>query len=172
MKAPDILSASEGKLILRLDEGLYPLDVVYGAAYVFIDRAYVLLDRDGDAITVTLDAKGQVADDELRAIAGEFGNELLSQALRREITRENQGILESIVSQALAGATGAAVPSAFLDDEEDDDDLDFLDDPLGIAVPWEERFKKQGAEPAKQGPDAERAAGPGDAGGHDPVGNE
>jgi His-Xaa-Ser system protein HxsD len=171
MKAPDIVTASDSKVILRLDEGLYPLDVIYGAAYVFIDRAYVLLGRDGAAVVVTLTAKGQVADAELEAIAGEFGNELLSQALRRRITQENQGILETIVSQALAGATGASVPSAFADDE-DDDDLDFLDDPLGIAVPWEERFKKQGAEPAQQGPDAEKTAGPGDAGGHDPVGGE
>ena len=26
--------------------------------------------------------------------------------------------------------------------QSDDEDLDFLDDPLGIAVPWEEKFDK------------------------------
>lgn len=170
MKAPEILSAAEGKLVLTLDKGLYPLDVIYGAAYIFIDRAYVLLGRSGDAITVEMAAKDEASDDELRALAGEFGNELLSQALRKRITRDNQQILETIVSQALAGATGAMVPSAFADDEEDDD-LDFLDDPLGIAVPWEERFKKKGSAPAKAGPDTEKAeAGPGDSGGHNPAG--
>ena len=79
----------------------------------------------------------------------------------------NKNILETIVSQALAGATGAMVPAAF--DDDDDDDLDFLDDPLGIAVPWEERFKKRGSAPAKPGPDAERIPGPGDSGGFKPT---
>lgn len=169
MSAPEILTAEGGKLILSLDKGLYPLDVIYGAAYIFIDRAYVLLGKADGKTIVELAAKDpDTGAEALRALAGEFGNELLSQALRRRITRENSQILETIVSQALAGATGAMVPSAFEDDEEDDD-LDFLDDPLGIAVPWEERFKKQGSEPTPAGPDTERLAGPGDSGGHKPT---
>lgn len=170
MKAPEVLSASEGKLVLALDKGIYPLDVIYGAAYVFIDRAYVLLGKVDDKITVEIAAKNAgTSDDALRAMVGDFGNELLSQALRKKITRDNQQILETIVSQALAGATGAMVPSEF-DDDDDDDDLDFLDDPLGIAVPWEERFKKRGSAPAQRGPDTEKEAGPGDSGGHKPSG--
>lgn len=169
MKAPDILVAQDSKLVLHLDKGLYPLDVVYGAAYIFIDRAYVLLGRTDGGVAVELTCKDDTDEAGLKAIAGEFGNELLSQALRRKITKANQNILETIVSQALAGATGAMVPSAFEDDDDDDDDLDFLDDPLGIAVPWEERFKKRGAAPAKPGPDAERIAGPGDSGGFSPT---
>src|SRR6266436_5199416 len=38
----------EGWVELSFDEGLYPKDAVYGAAYVFIDRCYVHLDRKGD----------------------------------------------------------------------------------------------------------------------------
>ncbi|MCB9729150.1 MAG: His-Xaa-Ser system protein HxsD [Deltaproteobacteria bacterium] len=171
MTAPEILTAKDGKLVLSLDKGLYPLEVIYGAAYIFIDRAYVLLGKVDDTITVEIAVKDDADEAGLRALAGEFGNELLSQALRRRITKENQNILETIVSQALAGATGAMVPSAFEDDE-DDDDLDFLDDPLGIAVPWEERFKKRGSAPAQPGPDTERDAGPGDSGGFKPTGEK
>ena len=170
MKAPEIVSETDGKLVLSLDKGLYPLDVIYGAAYVFIDRAYILLGKVDDKITVELTLKNPGApSSHPDALVGEFGNELLSQALRKKITRDNQQILETIVSQALAGATGAMVPSEF--DDDDDDDLDFLDDPLGIAVPWEERFKKRGSAPAQRGPDAEKEeAGPGDSGGHNPAG--
>jgi His-Xaa-Ser system protein HxsD len=171
MNAPEVLTSQNGKLVLALDKGLYPLDVIYGAAYIFIDRCYVLLGRVDDSITVELAAKdGTTSDDALRLMAGEFGNELLSQALRKRIIRDNQNILETIVSQALAGATGAMVPSEF--DDDDDDDLDFLDDPLGIAVPWEERFKKRGAAPAQAGPDTEGEAGPADSGGFNPSGEE
>ena len=170
MSEATILTATDGKLVLALDKGLYPLDVIYGAAYVFIDRAYILLGRDGDNITVELAAKDEDTEDSaLREMAGDFSNELLSQALRRKITKANQTILETIVSQALAGATGAMVPSSFDDDDDDDDDLDFLDDPLGIAVPWEERFKKRGTAPTPAGPDTEREAGPGDSGGFKPT---
>ncbi len=166
--APEIITAADSKLVLRLSKSLYPLDVIYGAAYIFIEKAYVLLGRDGEDFIVEMASKdASITPDGLRAIAGEFSNELLSQALRRRITKENKNILETIVSQALAGATGAMVPSAF--DDDDDDDLDFLDDPLGIAVPWEERFKKRGTAPAQPGPDAERIAGPGDSGGFKPT---
>lgn len=148
MNAPAILSAVDGKLVLTLDEGLYPLDVIYGAAYIFIDRAYVLLGRSGEQVTVEIATKDADATPEaLRALAGDFSNELLSQTLRTRITRDNQEILEAIVTQAFAGATGVVGPSPFADDVADDD-LDFLDDPLGIAVPWEERFDKDDAAPA------------------------
>ena len=170
MSEATIMTATDGKLVLALDKSLYPLDVIYGAAYVFIDRAYILLGRDGENITVELACKDEDIDEAaLRAMAGEFSNELLSQALRRKITKANQTILETIVSQALAGATGAMVPSSFDDDDDEDDDLDFLDDPLGIAVPWEERFKKRGTAPTPAGPDTEREAGPGDSGGFKPT---
>ena len=168
--APEIVSVADDKLVLRLHKTLYPLDVVYGAAYIFIDKVYVLLGRDGDHYIVEFASKQEEGSgDGLRALAGQFSNELLSQALRRRITKKNKTLLEAIVSQALAGATGAMVPSAF---DDDDDDLDFLDDPLGIAVPWEERFKKRGSAPAKPGPDAERIAGPGDSGGFKPTGGD
>jgi len=171
MDTPEILAAEDDNLVLCLAKGLYPVDVIYGAAYIFIDRAYVLLGKRGEDFIVEMTAKEDTSDDELRAIAGDFGNELLSQALRKKITKENQNILETIVSQALAGATGAMVPSAF-DDDDDDDDLDFLDDPLGIAVPWEERFKKRGSAPTPAGPDTERQPGPGDSGGFTPASTE
>ena len=38
MSEATILTAADGKLLLSLDKGLYPLDVIYGAAYVFIDH--------------------------------------------------------------------------------------------------------------------------------------
>ena len=165
MKAPDIITAKDGRLVLALDKGIYPLDVIYGAAYSLIDRAYILLDKTKERVLVDLAAKdpdgGEAA---LRSLAGDFGNELLNQVLRKRITRDNRTILETIVSQALAGATGMAAPSGAAPtetdilDEFEEDDLSFLDDPLGIAVPWEERFEAKDGEPAKG---AEQADAPG-----------
>lgn len=152
--AVESLDVGKGTATLSLDPGLYPIDVIYGAAYALIDRAYVLLDREalaGDEaekarkhgrFLVHLRAKRQMDEEALSAMSGDFGNELLSQALRRKVVKQNGKIIEEIVTQAIAGAAGAALPQDFVDDD-DDDDLDFLDDPLGIAVPWEEKFKKK-----------------------------
>ena len=161
------LQSEEGVALVSLEKGLYPLDVVYGAAYVLIDRAYILLDKDKSGRTlVRVEAKEETREEGLRSLVGEFSNELLSQALRRKITMQNKAELEAIVTQALAGATGAMTPGT-LDDE---DDLDFLDDPLGIAVPWEEKFSKEAREKeAETAKTEEGVAGPEDSGGFQPT---
>ena len=150
--AIDTLDASKSSITLSLDASLYPAEIVYGAAYVFIDRAYVLLDRTSAAvksqgrILVHLRGKSKLDAAGLEALAGEFGNEMLSQALRRKIVKQNHKLIEDITAQAIAGAAGGILPTDFLGG--DDDGMDFLDDPLGIAVPWEDKFKSADA-PAK-----------------------
>lgn len=127
---------------LLVDEELYPLPAVYGAAYVFIDRCYVFLDRPDPArVRVVLTVKsGQSDPAELRALVGEFANELLSCAFRHQIAQDNRVLIESATLQALAGAMGQ--PS--LDDLSKFDFSDQgFDDPLGIAMSWEEKHGKK-----------------------------
>ena len=134
-------------LTLSLDVGLYPRDVLYAAAYVFLDRAYVLLDRQESRFIVHLRAKRPLDEPTLQAMAGEFENELLAQALRHQVVDANQRIIEDVVAVAIAGAAaGAEADSdavAPLIDPRDPED-GFLADPLDIARPWEP--EKQGGE--------------------------
>lgn len=135
----DTASAS---LALTLEEGLYPLGAVYGASYIFIDRCYVLLGRpDPTHLTVTLSwKKGTPPDGALRELAGEFMNELLSCAWRAKINEESRSIIDAVTAQAFAGAMGP--PS--LDDLETFDFSDgAFEDPLGIAMSWEEKYAKK-----------------------------
>jgi His-Xaa-Ser system protein HxsD len=143
----DTLDPATATMTLSLDVGLYPRDVLYAAAYVFLDRAYVLLDRSGDRYLVHLRGKQALDEATLRAMAGEFANELLAQALRLRVVRQNQKLIEDIASLAIAGAAGGAVrgDASALVDLQDPGDDGFLDDPLGIAVPWE--AKKGAREP-------------------------
>ena len=127
---------------LQLDATLYPLPAIYGAAYIFIDRCYVFLERpQPDQVRVVLTAKGGQADaGALRALVGEFANELLSCAWRHQITLDNRVLLETVTMQAIAGAMGQ--PS--LDDLASFDFSDQgFDDPLGIALSWEEKHGKK-----------------------------
>jgi His-Xaa-Ser system protein HxsD len=134
------VDAGEAAVSMELDATLYPLDALYGAAYTFIDRAYVLLQRpDPQHFRVTLAAKDPARSD-LRAMIGEFANELLACAWRHEITKHNRAVVETVTMQAFSGALGP--PS--LDDLEAFDFTDEpFDDPLGIATSWEEKYKKK-----------------------------
>ena len=79
-------------------------------------------------------------------MAGEFENELLAQALRHQVVKANQKIIEDITALAITGAAGSVAGNeanedpALIDLEAPADD-GFLDDPLGIATPWEARKK-------------------------------
>lgn len=136
-----------GSVTLTADAAVYPLEAVYGAAYIFIDRCFVLLDRPRvGAVTVTLtDKKGLTDAATLRRLVGEFANELLTQAWRQKIVEENRVILETVTMQALSGATAQSVPvEPSLDDLASFDFTeDAFDDPLGIAMSWEEKYKKK-----------------------------
>ena len=136
---PDAVSVS-------FDEALYPKDAIYGAAYVFIDRCYVHLDRAADRrIQVTLRAKKKDGLDP-HAIAGEFENEHLGQAWRRQIAEENRALIESITTRALGGAAGPPGLDELL--AADIGESTAFDDPLGIAMSWEEKYAKKKAAPA------------------------
>ncbi len=141
----------DGAVHLKVDDGLYPLEAVYAAAYVFIDRCYVLLDKPASGQTrVTLSAKkGTLAGDAARELVGEFSNELLSCAWRSQIARENRATIEAVTAQALSGARGA--PSL-----EELEAFDFSDDafedPLGIAMSWEEKYAKKKGDPKATAP--------------------
>ena len=143
---PEGLAAAniaDGSVRLDMDATLYPLDALYGAAYVFIDRCYVLLDRPDPAHwRVTLAPKSGPADEAaLRALVGEFANELLSCAWRHRITAENRATIEAVTMQAIAGAMG---PPSLDDLAAFDFTQEKFEDPLGIAVSWEEKYRKGG----------------------------
>ena len=124
-----------GAITLQVDASIYPLEALYGASYVFIDRAYVLLDRPApDRFRVTLTAKKGATETFLRALAGEFANELLNQVMRRRVGESTAKIREYYMAKVFSGANRPATIEALLA-ELDEEEL--AEDPLSIAVPWE-----------------------------------
>jgi His-Xaa-Ser system protein HxsD len=138
------VALGQGSVSVEFDEGLYPLDAVYGAAYVFIDRCYVHLDRAGDKrLRVSFKAKREGVDTEM--LAGDFQNELLGQAWRRRIVDDGRAFIEAITARALGGAAGPPGLDELL--ATDIGELSAFEDPLGIAMSWEEKYLKK-KEPA------------------------
>jgi len=126
---------------LRVDPATYSLDALYGAAYIFIDRCFVLLDKPDASYRVTLAwKKGEPTEEQLNALVGEFANELLSCAWRAKISEDSRALIESVTAQALGGALG---PPTLDELEKFDFSDETFEDPLGIAMSWEEKHRKK-----------------------------
>ena len=130
----------ERTVSVEFDETFYPRDAIYGAAYIFIDRCYVRLERPGAGrVAVRLERKPSTQAT-LEELVGEFQNELLGQAWRRQILDENRALLERVSARAVAGSAG---PPGLDDLLQIDTSGEAFDDPLGIAMSWEDRYKKK-----------------------------
>lgn len=126
------VNKKENYCLISVNPKIYPLDVVYSASYVFLDKAYILLDGDPeDRIIVELRPK---EDYDIEKLGREFNNELLSYADYKKRSESSKIIRESIIKRALL------TNDSFLAGKEED----YLEDPEGIAVPWEEKDKKKG----------------------------
>lgn len=125
-----------------IDLNVYPLEAVYGAAYVFIDKAYLFLNsKSPKRLEIYLKGKNRLSQKQQNKLVGEFFNELLNYTLRIKVAKNNKKIREYIVEQALFSAVGCNDEKVKTQDKEGVGDIiGYEDDPLGIAVPWEEKY--------------------------------
>jgi His-Xaa-Ser system protein HxsD len=136
------IQAAKNLVSFQVDERIFPRPVVIGAAYMFIDRCYVQLVRAPNKfVEVSLKGKKKLTKQRLDLLVGEFENELLHQLVRVQVAEKTDSLREVIVGRALLSAEPVVEEAvAESDESETDQELDYLDDPLGIAVPWEEKY--------------------------------
>ena len=145
-----------GGITIDVNPKIYPLDVVYSAAYVFLDKYYLLLDGDPKkSIKVILTPKEKNAN--LEKAKAEFHNELITYAFYKEQSKKNSALRRAMLQAALLSSEETAEPEAQASEREIDAGLppevreaDFLEDPEGIAVPWEVKYKDKKAKPKKK----------------------
>jgi His-Xaa-Ser system protein HxsD len=131
---------------LRVDLDLHSREAIFGAAYTFIDRCYVWLDKDADGRIVIELTPRAGANDSVEALSGDFANELLAQTTRAMVLGANRDLVQAIVSRALVGAgarTAQAAAPALPDLEAFELEDEPFDDPLGIAMSWEQKYGKK-----------------------------
>ena len=132
------LNEKDKSIRIAVDSNIYPLDVVTSASYVFLDKAYVFIEGDPakELIVNMVPKKGH----DPEKLGMEFNNELLNYALYKKQSEKNAPVKEAIIQRALMTAEFAPDPPPAEVPEFDESDADFLDDPEGIAIPWEEKF--------------------------------
>ncbi len=124
----------------KLNLKIYPLEAILNACYMFIDKVYIHLDTDseGKYVKVEFKSKAKGSKKQLSHLREKFMNELLHSTLRYKINKNNKKIREYIVGKALYSALIPAAIPTFTEEA-----LDYRQDPLGISIPWEEKYGKQ-----------------------------
>jgi His-Xaa-Ser system protein HxsD len=147
------LKAAKGAgVLVEVDEKVFPRSVTVAAAYVFIDRCYLRLERgERGRLAVRMKAKPGQPDAAVKDLAADFENELLHQLMRHQVSESTAGLREVLVGRALLSAEPQDSPEGAAPGCESCADQDYLDDPLGIAVPWEEKYGDE-AKDSKNGP--------------------
>ncbi|RLG70454.1 MAG: hypothetical protein DRO07_00120 [Candidatus Iainarchaeum archaeon] len=143
------LFPKEAKAIVSINPKVFPLEVVYAACYVLLDKAYFILDGDPEKeIKAIIRAKNpKIKKGELEKIALQLHDELINYATYAVQAARNQAVREAIIKRALATNLAEEEYSPERKEEEtlkekakeiempDEEDL-FIEDPEGIAKPW------------------------------------
>ncbi len=129
---------SENCIIVSINPKIYPLDVIYSAAYVFLDRAYVLIDGDPEE-EIIIELKSKTGKENLETLGREFNNELLNYAVYKVQVEKNAAIRQMIIQRALLTNDSSLKISTGQESGKES----YLEDPEGIAIPWEEKHGKK-----------------------------
>jgi His-Xaa-Ser system protein HxsD len=128
-ESPINIDPKKREATILVDTKLYPLEVIYSAAYVFLDKAHFLFGGDPKKeVIVSIKPKEKGLD--LRRLCLDFSNELINYSVYVIQAAKKQAIREAIIRRALATN---ALPD---EPETDDSEEEWLDDPEGIAKPW------------------------------------
>lgn len=96
---------NKNKLVILIDRNLYSLEAIYGASYVFLEKAYIQLKKNNDSeIKIFLKSKKPMKKSEIDNLGDEFMNELLNFSFKNQIAQNNKKIREYIIGRALASA--------------------------------------------------------------------
>jgi His-Xaa-Ser system protein HxsD len=131
-------------MLIKVNPNIYPIEAVLSASFKFIDKLYIFLEMHPKkpCIMIHLKAKKAIYKRRLESLKGCFVNELLHCALRLTINKNTKKIREYIIGRALY----SSLPTNDLSNiEVSGNGQDYLDDPLGIAIPWEDKYGKKNA---------------------------
>lgn len=123
----------DNAVTVSINPNIYPLEVVYSAAYMFLDKVYVFIDGNTDKeILVRLKPKNKGED--LEELAGLFNNELVNYSVYVVQAARSSSIRDAIIRAALAVEKTEEPEEE--SEEEAEEEKSFVEDTLGIAKPW------------------------------------
>jgi His-Xaa-Ser system protein HxsD len=142
----------------ELDKNIYSKNVLLRTGFAFLSGYYVHLDSNDNYWIISLKCKENSQITNIDQLNGEFENALINEAFRESLLDKTKTVKEIIIARALFGADDySAITSKlnFSSQQLDYSSLDsaidnYIDDPLGIAIPWEEKYGKNSGKKDKQ----------------------
>jgi len=106
MEGIEIIDLVDDKLVLKLNIELYPLNSIYAAAYVFLEDAYFIMDKEEDKfVKVSIISKGK----SLEQLKLDFYNELINFNHYFIHLESNKDVVRMIIERALFSANPSLV---------------------------------------------------------------
>jgi His-Xaa-Ser system protein HxsD len=100
---PKSVKKDKESIKFTIDERVYPLPTIYATSYVFLDRAYVYLDKDTKGkIIIHLFSKDKK--ENIGKLKLEFYNELVNYAHYFSSLKINAGVVKALMQRALFSA--------------------------------------------------------------------
>ncbi len=147
------INNKEGFVSVSINPKIYSLDVIYSAAYMFIDNCYILVDGDPQ-IEIIVELRPKKKGTNLETLGREFNTELVSYTTYAINCAKNAGLRDAILRRVLFTNDVDLQNQSNLPNEGkgcvQDERKPLIDDPEEIAVPWEEKYAKGNDKQRKQ----------------------
>lgn len=145
----------KGIVFISVNTKIYALESIYSSAYIFLDKAYILIDGDPKKeVIVELKPKKEY---DLEKLGGEFNNELLNYVTYSTLAKKNEEIRKMLLQRALFNVNvpeennkiNNVGPQGSYDKSKQDElkelikELDIDDDDSdNTSIPWEDEYKE------------------------------
>ncbi len=107
----DNIDKKNNHIKLKVNSKIYPLATIFAAGYTFLDKAYILLDKDNKGnIYIYLSPQKKNAD--LKKVGLEFFNELLNYGHYFSTSKTNSETIKLILQRALFSANPSMAKEA------------------------------------------------------------
>ena len=131
------IDRSKGTVTVNVNSRIHSLDSVIAASYIFIDKAYVILDGEpGEEIVVRLNAKDKKAD--LLKLGRSFNNELINYSFYAVQTARTLPVRAAMIQRAFLTQNEKGA-----EEKKSVKAKGYREDPYGIAIPWEKKYGKK-----------------------------
>ena len=128
----------DGSATLKINPKIYALEIIYSAAYMFLDRAYIIIDGDPEK-EFEIEIIPKSKDEDIKKLVLEFNNELINYSVYAVQAARTSAIRNAIVQRALGVLEEYEEEESekkYEESGEEISDEEALEDPLGIAKPW------------------------------------
>ena len=134
-------NAKEGMVVVKVNPEVYPIDLVYEAAYSVMDRAYIILDGSPSE-TIYAILRPRTFKGELMELGQIFYDELVSAAYYAVQIVRNKEVRDALISSL----TPQDVPVPAVKETQEvaiPEDEDFTQEEKEIATLWEDKYGKR-----------------------------